>query len=113
MRIQKYCFGEVVIEGEKYTEDVLVFPDRVRSGWWRKEGHLLQVDDLKEALAGGPEALIVGMGSQQCMKVAPEVVAHTREAGIELLAFDTRGACQTWNQLVGKRKVVAALHLTC
>jgi hypothetical protein len=111
--IQSYSFGKVVIDGREYTEDVLVFADRVRPQWWRKEGHLLQLADLEEALAEGPEALIVGTGSQECMQVASEVVAHTRQAGVELLAFDTRTACRTFNELTGRRKVVAALHLTC
>jgi hypothetical protein len=35
------------------------------------------------------------------------------KAGIELLAFDTRTACQTFNRLRGKRRIVAALHLNC
>ena len=113
MRIQSYRFGEIVIDGERYTEDLLLFADRVRPGGWRRAGHLLQVEDLKEALAEEPEALIVGTGAQEGMKVAPEVIARTRRAGIELLAFDTRTACQTFNHLIGKRKVVAALHLTC
>ena len=113
MRIQSYRFGEIVIEGERYTDDVVVFADRVRSGWWRKEGHLLQLDDLKEVLEAELEALIVGTGARQGMKVASEVVSHTKKVGVELLAFDTRSACHTFNQLIGKRKVVAALHLTC
>ena len=113
MRIQSFRFGEIVIEGDRYTEDLLVFSDRVRPGWWRKEGHVLQLDDLKEALEAEPEALIVGTGTNEGMKVAPEVLVHTRKAGIELLPFNTRVACQTFNHLLEKRKVVAALHLTC
>lgn len=113
MRIQSYRFGEIVIEGEKYGDDVIVFADRVQAGWWRQEGHVLQVADLKEALEAEPEALIVGTGTQQGMQVASEVVSHTKKAGIELLAYDTRMACQMFNELVGKRKVVAVLHLTC
>jgi len=54
MRIQSYRFGEIVIEGRKYRDDLMVFADRVRAGWWRKEGHLLQVVDLTEALAAEP-----------------------------------------------------------
>ena len=113
MRIQRFRSGEVVIGGEPYTDDVVVFEDGVRQRWWRKEGHLLQMDDLREALADEPEALIVGTGTDGCMKISPEVVAHTRQAGIELLQFDTRRACQTFNHLHGKRKIVAVLHLTC
>jgi hypothetical protein len=113
MRIQSYRFGEIVIEGKTYGDDVMVFADRVRAGWWRQEGHLLQVEDLREALEAEPEALIVGTGTQQGLRVASEVVSHTKQAGIELLAYDTRMACQMWNGLVGKRAVVAVLHLTC
>ncbi len=113
MRIEQFRFGEITIDDRRYTDDLLVFGDRVRPRWWRKEGHLLQLADLEGVLLEKPEVLIVGTGAQQCMKIAPEVVAHTRDAGIELLEFDTRTACQTYNHLLGKRKVVAALHLTC
>lgn len=113
MRIQRFRSGEVVIDGERYTQDLIVFEDGVRRSWWRKEGHLLQMDDLQEALAAEPEALIVGTGTDEQMKVSPEVVSHTRQAGIELLQFDTRRACQTFNHLHGKRRIVAVLHLTC
>jgi hypothetical protein len=113
MRIQSYRFGEIVIEGNSYSDDLIVFADRVQAGWLREEGHVLQVADLKDALEAEPEVLIVGTGTQQGMTVASEVVTHTKKAGIELLAFDTRMACQMFNELVGKRKVVAVLHLTC
>lgn len=113
MRIQRFRFGEVAIQGDRYTDDVIVFEDRVVPRWWRKTGHLLQLEDLEAVWAAQPEALIVGMGAQECMKIAPEVVAYTRAQGIELLAFDTRTACQTFNHLLGRRKIVAVLHLTC
>jgi hypothetical protein len=113
MRIEQFRFGEVVIDGDRYADDLIVFEDRVRAGWRRTTGHVLQLDDLAEALACELEALIIGTGTQQCLKVAPEVIAHTMKAGIELLVFDTRTACQTFNHLCGKRRIVAALHLTC
>jgi hypothetical protein len=113
VRIDKFSFGEVVIDGESYRRDLIVFPDRVQPGWWRQEGHVLQLEDLRDALSSQPEALIIGTGTQERLRVAPEVMAHTREVGIELLAFQTCMACRTFNELIGKRKVVALLHLTC
>lgn len=113
MRIEQFRFGEITIGGRRYTNDLLVLGNRVQSPWWRKEGHRLQLADLDDVLLEEPEVLIVGTGAQGCMKIAPEVVRHTRDADIELLGFDTRTACQTYNHLLGKRKVVAALHLTC
>ncbi len=113
MRIERFSFGEVVIGGRTYTRDLVLFPTHVQPAWWRKEGHLLQVEDLEEVLSAKPEALIVGTGTQERLMIAPEVIAHTRRAGIELLAFQTCIACRTFNELVGKRKIVALLHLTC
>jgi hypothetical protein len=113
IRIQQCGFGKLVVGGETYTDDLIIFGDRVGPKWWRQNGHLVQLEDLSEALADKPEALIIGTGTQQSMKIAPEVVAHTMKAGIELLAFDTRTACQTFNRLLGKRRIVALLHLTC
>jgi hypothetical protein len=111
--IESYSFGTVVIAGATYTSDVIVFPDHVLPNWWRREGHLLQLDDLAEALAVRPEVLIVGTGAHQRVQIAPAVIAHTRDAGIQLLAFDTRTACRTFNELLAQRHPVAALHLTC
>jgi hypothetical protein len=113
MRVERCRFGEVTIGGKRYVDDVIVFEDRVQPRWRRSEGHLLQLEDLDEVMAVKPEVLLVGTGAQGCLKIAPEVVAATRAEGIELLEFDTRTACQTFNQLHGKRRIVAVLHLTC
>jgi hypothetical protein len=46
MMITSYDFGHIIIDGKRYTSDLIVFPDRVKVGWWRKEGHRLQLEDL-------------------------------------------------------------------
>ena len=111
--IDSYQVGEVVVDGEPYTEDLILLPDRVLPNWRRENGHWLHLGDLRAALDEMPEVLIIGTGANQCMRVAEEVTAHTREADIELLVFDTRSACHTFNTLIGRRRAVAALHLTC
>ena len=62
-RIERYSFGEVVIDGQSYREDVIILPDRVISSWWRKEGHSLDPDDLVEVLQLKPETFIMGCGA--------------------------------------------------
>ena len=46
MQIDRYEFGLIVIEGQTFKNDVLIWPGRVKSDWWRKEAHLLQLDDV-------------------------------------------------------------------
>jgi integrase len=44
--IDGYTFGRVTIDGREETHDVIVLPERVVRGWWRKEGHRLVLEDL-------------------------------------------------------------------
>ena len=111
--IDSYDFGRIVINGKRYNSDLIVFPDKVREGWWRKEGHRLHVEDLKDVLEAKPEMLVVGTGHSGLMTVPPETRKHVESEGIELIAQKTTEACKTFNRLVKSRKVVAALHLTC
>ena len=111
--IDSYDFGRIVINGKRYNSDLIVFSDKIRDSWWRKEGHRLRVEDLKDVLEAKPEVLVVGTGYSGMMTVPPETRKYVESEGIELIAQNTREACKTFNHLVKSRKVVAALHLTC
>jgi hypothetical protein len=113
-KIEKYRFGEVVIDGQVHTSDVIVLPDRVRTRWWRKEGHSLEPDDLKEIFQSPPEVLVIGRGAMGRMTVPPETIRKLEEAGMRVLVYDTEQACLEFNLLrEARKKVAAALHLTC
>ena len=111
--IDSYRFGQVVVNGERYTSDIIVFPERVRSDWQRKTSHQLRLEEITEAITENPEVLVVGTGASGLMKVLPEVEKAIEAKGIELIAENTEKACHTYNQLCQSRMVVAALHLTC
>jgi hypothetical protein len=111
--IDSYSFGQIVVDRRRYTSDVIIFPDHVRDNWWRKEGHSLHVDDLKEILQEKPEVLVVGTGSSGLVRVPEETRKRVESEGIKLVVEPTEKACETFNQLPKSRRVVAALHLTC
>lgn len=113
MHIDQYDFGQIVIDGVSYRQDLLLWPGVIKKDWWRKESHLLQVDDVAEALAAAPEVLVVGQGQPGRLVVDRELAAYLKEQGIELVAVPTREACRLINALSGKRRLAAALHLTC
>jgi len=113
MHIDSYEFGAVIIDGQSYRTDLLIWPGRIKHDWWRQEAHLLQLPDVAEALAAAPQVLVVGTGAYGRMELDPELVSYLRERGIELVARPTREACQSINELAGKRTLAAALHLTC
>lgn len=111
--IDSYSFGRIIINGKQYTNDVIIFPNRVEDSWWRKEGHQLQVEDIAGILREKPEILVVGTGYAGLMKVLPETNELLNAEGIRMIAENTRKACETYNQLYKSKKVIAALHLTC
>ncbi|MEM1689081.1 MAG: Mth938-like domain-containing protein [Candidatus Hadarchaeales archaeon] len=113
MKIESYEFGRIIIDGKTYTSDVLVFPDRVRDKWWRKEGHRLDVDDLEEILKFQPAVLIVGTGYSGCMEIPDSTKRYLEMKGIRLIEAKTGEAVKLYNSLSEKEKVAAALHLTC
>ncbi|HBB66692.1 MAG TPA: hypothetical protein DCZ93_05215 [Elusimicrobia bacterium] len=112
-KIDSYAFGHIVINGSSYTSDVIVFSDRVQDGWWREDGHRLEIADLREALSAKPEVLVVGCGCYGVMEVPAATADYVRARGIDLVTLNTGEAAELFNSLSGKKKVVAALHLTC
>jgi hypothetical protein len=107
-------FGQIIIDGQRYTSDVIVFPDKVKADWWRKEGHRLCVEDIKEILEEKPNVLVVGTGYSGLVKILPETEKYVKSRGVELIAQRTGEAYKTFNRLVQSGKfVIAAFHLTC
>jgi len=111
--IDSYDFGVVFIDGKRYTSDVIIYPDRVNDGWWRKQGHQLGVDDLEDVLESKPDTIVVGTGSPGLMVVLPETEKLIKFKGIKLIVQPTKEACKTYNELSPSQKVIALLHLTC
>ncbi len=112
-KVDSYRFGEIVIDGKKYVNDVIILPDGVYNNWWRKSGHHLCIDDLDEALKAKPKILIIGTGAYGMMNVPPEVEEFLAHEGIEIRTERTGEAVELYNRLYAQTRVVAALHLTC
>jgi len=111
--IESYKFGEIVIDGNTYTSDVIIYPDNVDDKWWRKESHLLQNDDLSDIIRYKPEILIVGTGKPGLMEVSEETKLFIKSKEIKLIIDNTENACKTYNKYIKDRNVIATLHLTC
>ncbi len=112
MKIEKYSFGQMTVSGSTFTSDVIIFPERVKSPWWREEGHLLQLKDIEDIMEYRPEVLVIGTGYYGQMRVAPEVIERLRELNIDYYIQDSSEGMDTYNSLDAKKKI-GAFHLTC
>jgi hypothetical protein len=113
MKIEHYSFGSITIDGKTYTSDVIIYPGRVDSSWWRKEGHNLQVVDLVDVINAKPQVIVIGTGSSGVMRVPGDIISHLESKGIEVHVERTDKAVELFNKLQKDKIVIAALHLTC
>lgn len=112
--ITDYHFGSISVNGRIYNSDLIIYPEKVDASWWRKEGHALYNDDLKEVWPHSPDALVIGTGAHGVLKVSAEVISKASGMGTELIVEKTNVACERYNEfLAAGKKVIAALHLTC
>ncbi len=113
MKIEHYSFGTITIDGKSYTSDVIIYPERVDSSWWRKQGHSLHIVDLKDVIPAGPEILIVGTGHSGAMVVPEETLSHLKSKDIDVHIARTDKAVELFNKFQKNKKTIAVLHLTC
>ena len=112
--IKSYNFGRMVIDGSTYTKDVIIFPDgKILSPWWRKQGHVLAIEDIQELLATGPEIIICGTGAMGVMRPAANLKEYLAESAVEFIALRSSKAVETYNQMSGTKRVGGCFHLTC
>jgi len=113
MKIEHYSFGSITIDGKTYTSDVIIYPEKVDSLWWRKEGHYLHIADLKDVINVKPGVLIIGTGYSGAMVVPEETISYIKTQNIEVHIARTEKAVELFNKFQRSKKTVAALHLTC
>ncbi|MBI1810547.1 MAG: Mth938-like domain-containing protein [Nitrospirae bacterium] len=116
MKINDYSFGKITVDNKTYTSDVVMYPDKVDSKWWRKEGHYLQPADLTDIINAKPDILIIGTGASGIMQVPDETLKFLKAKGIEVHVEITGKAVELFNKLQSEKsgkRIIAALHLTC
>jgi hypothetical protein len=111
--IESYDFGAMVVDGQKYTADLIISPQKINSAWWRMEGHKLVLKDLEDVFKQDIEALVIGTGFFGLMKVQEDVIEAARLKRLSLHIEQTEKAVQIFNKLFLQTKTAGAFHLTC
>ena len=119
MTIEEYHFGFITIDGKDYTHDVEIRWTGEILDWWRRESHVIDVEDVKKALEQNPEVVIIGTGESGLARVTEEAKKEIEGKGIKLIIDITEEAVKALNVIdkeseEGKKtKVIGLLHLTC
>lgn len=114
MVIDSYAFGNIVIDGRRYTSDLIIYPDgNIVDGWWRQSGHRMTESDIAALISAGPEVIVVGTGASGRLKPAPGLDNLLAGRGIRMVAAPCGQAIQHFNALNQTKKIGACFHLTC
>jgi hypothetical protein len=114
-KIEDYVAGRhMVVDGEKYIHDLKIIGHSVKSNWWRREGHRLSGEDIKDILSASPDVLVVGTGYAGAMQIPDGLRRHLEKKYIRMISEPTAKAVQTFNRMRAEGKNVSgAFHLTC
>jgi hypothetical protein len=112
--IESFAFGFIVINGTKYTSDLVIYPDgHVEDLWRRKSGHRLSIGDIDRLIKSEPEVIIAGSGISGLMKPGKRFEKLLNQKGIKFISQPNQEAIRAYNNLLSKNRVGACFHLTC
>ena len=112
-----YKFGHIRILGKDYDYDVEVRSSGEVLKWWRKESHVIDLEDIERTLNQKPEIIIIGTGAMGIAQITEKARKEIKEQGIELIVQKTGQAVKVFNELVKQKReeknIIALFHLTC
>ena len=112
--IDACSFGVIVIDGKKHTSDLLIYPDgRIMEPWWRRHGHRLSSDDIRDLIESDPDFIIAGTGVSGQVKPDKALEDLLHQKGITFIAAPNPDAMRQYNEIEQGKRVGACFHLTC
>ncbi len=116
MRIDRFEFGSIRIDGKTYGRDIVVDRGAIRS---RKKKPSKQFRDeyghtplsMQERIPWKCSRLVVGTGAQGALPVMPAVLEEAKRRGVEVVAMQTDKAIELLRD--SDSKTNAVLHITC
>ena len=114
MNIDSYTFGSISIDGKRYTDDVILYPDgSMNKSWWRREGHSLYIDDLDRTAELRPEVIIIGTGASGMMRIRKDTLEYLHTVCQKIIVEKTGNAVKKFNEFTLSHTVAGLFHLTC
>jgi hypothetical protein len=119
--IEEYHFGSIVIDGKMYNHDVEVRWTGEVFRWQRSQSHVIDTEDVLDALEQNPETIVVGTGESGLAQLTDGAKKEIETRGIKLIMDKTEQAVKTFNvrkeeslEEEGRQeKVIGLFHLTC
>jgi hypothetical protein len=117
MNARWIAFGEIEIEGRRYTSDVVIDAGKVEKRSKKpSKPHRDQYGhtplSARERIPWGGERLIVGTGASGSLPIMPDVWSEAKRHGVDIVAVPTEDALRLLRDVKAK-DVYAVVHVTC
>ena len=112
-------FGEVIIDGKKYHQALIVGESVIERDCEKLKElfdttHKIGDWEIPELLKENPQIVIVANGQDGAMEIDENFSNEVQKKGIEVIIAKAPEAIKVYNEKYGKRKRVNALiHTTC
>jgi hypothetical protein len=117
MKARWIAFGEIEIEGRRYTHDVVIDAGNVEKRNKKPSkadrgrfGHTPL--SAQERIPWGGRRLIVGTGESGSLPILPAVLIEAERRGVEIVAVPTEEALSLLRDVKAK-DAYAVVHVTC
>jgi hypothetical protein len=117
MRATFIRFGEIEIDGQQYTDDVVIVRGTVRlrdkspsRKYKARFGHTPL--SAKEDIPWDCQRLVIGTGANGLLPIMKKVYEKAEKRGVELVTVRTPEACKLLSK-ADVKTTNAILHLTC
>lgn len=108
-KINSFYFGNIIIDGKKFTNDVVITANgTVRE---KHRSHTIEKEDIQEFIIDNVETIVIGTGTAGNVKVDPNVNIMAQLSGINVIIKPTINAVEEFNKIKGKKAGI--FHLTC
>ena len=116
MRIDRFAFGTIRIDGKIYERDVVIDRGGVRPRKKKPSKHFRDEYahtplSVEEEIPWKCSRLIIGTGAHGALPVMPAVLEEASRRGIEVIAMRTDKAVELLRDADSKTNAV--LHITC
>lgn len=127
MEINSTGFGYIIINGKKYSHDVIIAPDgnvlrrkkEISAKYKSSYGHTpLSFEELKEYVEiTKPKIIIIGKGQYGALPLTPEankLLKDLENKGVKVLIDNTPKIINLVNEMLKTgRPFLAIIHITC